>query len=483
MKRIDPPLQKRAQECGQAPALITENRTVSYFEYRQLANIAAANLVRNGIRPGDRVGILSKNSVDFILLLMGAFQAGAVACPVSPRFPERTVDALLAKAGCACLIVDPHAPRRGPFSCPTLPLPSFSSTPEGPGGAAEPGEVDLAQDATIIFTSGSSAEPKAVLHTYGNHYYSALGSNRNIALGAGDRWLLSLPLYHVGGMAILFRCLLSGAAVVVPEENHEPTEAIGRFRATHVSLVATQLKRLLDAAGSTGRPGVVRHVLLGGSAIPRKLIVRAMQMGLNLYTSYGSTEMASQTTTTAAGDSAEKLFTSGRVLPYREVKISEENEILVRGKTRFKGYVRKSALELPFDQDGWFATSDLGEIGAEGYLRVRGRRDNMFISGGENIQPEEIEAELGRMDGVGEVLVVSAADDDFGRRPVAFVRLKNGREPDAAQMVSFLERTLPRFKIPVRFYGWPESSDSGRLKPDRRRFERLAQTLGTAESD
>jgi o-succinylbenzoate---CoA ligase len=312
--------------------------------------------------------------------------------------------------------------------------------------------------------------PKAAIHTFGNHYYSALGSNANIALRPGDRWLHSLPLYHVGGLSILFRCLLAGATIALPQPGNPLSEAIASFGATHVSLVSTQLSRLLREGTDLGG---LKAVLLGGGPIPPPLVDEALARGLPVHTSYGLTEMASQVTTTPPGASLEELRTAGRVLPNREVSISEGEEILVRGATLFAGYVEAEELDRPLDEGGWFHTRDLGTLDENGYLRVRGRIDNLFVSGGENVQPEEIEEALCRLEGVREAVVVPVPDEEFGARPVAFVRMSAGEPGDLARKV---EPDLPRFKIPISFHLWPEEARRG-MKAERANLGELARRL------
>ncbi len=199
-----------------------------------------------------------------------------------------------------------------------------------------------------------------------------------------------------------------------------------------------------------------------------------MGRGLPIHTSYGLTEMASQVTATPPGASREELRTSGRPLPHREISISEEGEVLVRGETLFTGYVKGDIIDRPLDVDGWFHTGDLGGLDADGFLRVRGRKDNLFISGGENIQPEEIEAALCRLDGIEDAVVVPVPDMEFGFRPVAFVRTTGG-SVETEDLARALEPTLPRFKIPVAFYGWPEGV--GGMKLDRASFRESARQV------
>lgn len=340
----------------------------------------------------------------------------------------------------------------------------------GPAADGEPPPIPHDRPATVVFTSGSAGEPKAALHTFGNHYYSARGSNENIALASGDRWLLPLPLYHVGGLGVLFRCLLAGAAVVLPDPGSPVGREISHHAATHASLVSTQLLRLLQ---EERLPESLGAVLLGGSAMPPSLLDEAVRRGLPVHTSYGLTEMASQVTTTPPGSPQRALHTSGKVLPHREVSVSGDGEVLVRGETLFAGYVEGEELRRPLDSGGWLRTGDLGELDGEGYLTVRGRRGNMFVSGGENVQPEEVESALLRLPGVQAAVVVPVPDEVFGARPVAFVRA-GGESPE--HLAEALETVLPRFKIPVRFHPWPGDVPEG-MKVDRGSFAGLARRL------
>ena len=403
------------------------------------------------------------NGVDLIVLLFACLRSGLAVVPLSPRLPDAELQRRVRS------------------------LRTAASTGAGPISDAiqlasgEPVIVDTAiptsakEDAvtagiwTILFTSGSSGAARAAALTYSNHFHSAAGSATNIPLEAGDRWMLSLPLSHVGGVAILIRCFLAGATVVLPES---PGTVHGELRTgavTHVSLVSTQLKRFL-AQGVSEAPGIpgLKAILLGGSAMPVTLVRHAIERGLPVHVSYGSTEMASQIATTGRGDSPATITsTSGRVLPGREVRIAKHSEILVRGATRFLGYVTPAGLEKPFDKDGWFRTGDLGHFDSAERLVIEGRRDNMFVSGGENIQPEAIERALLAVSGVTEAVVVPVPDPEWGFRPGAFL----GGEWDAETVVSSLREVLPGFMVPERFQELPASQG---LKPDRKALAALA---------
>jgi O-succinylbenzoic acid--CoA ligase len=293
------------------------------------------------------------------------------------------------------------------------------------------------------------------LHTLGNHIANALGANECVALGPGDRWLLTLPLYHVGGLGILFRCFLGGGAVVIPSPSENLLQGIEKYKITHVSLVATQFYRLLKLPRVHTVLRRLKAILVGGGPIAPALIQKSLQLKLPIFTTYGLTEMASQVATTTAADLRKGHLTGGKVLKFRRVKISKTGEILVRGKTLFQGYIQGRKVIRPLQKGGWFATGDLGEITADGRLKVLGRKDNMFISGGENIYPEEIERHLLAVPGVEEAVVVPCADDEFGQRPAAFIRMNPARRLNAKIFNAILSQRLAKFKIPLRYYSWP----------------------------
>lgn len=457
-------------------ALLTHHSVVSYRQYLNLIHATASNLTALSIKKGDRIAIVNGNSPEFVVLLLAILRMGAIAAPVNPRFPVSQIKRLLENINCSIVIgAAEFIEKKG--------LEKFARYQIGEIVAGSvlnaeyPAENIVTatdRDATIVFTSGSSAAPKAVLHTIGNHYYSALGSNLNIPFGKGDVWLLSLPLFHAGGLAIIFRAIVGGGAVALPQKDEPLPEALLKYQPTHISLVATQLYRLLRDEQAVRQLSRMKAVLLGGSAIPENLINKAMERGISLFTSYGSTEMASQISTTSPGDSLKHLLTAGKILKYREVKIAEDGEILVKGKTLCRGYVDGDRLEEIRNVEGWFATRDLGEFTDKGYLIVTGRKDNMFISGGENIQPEEIEKALCKMENVMQALVVPVINTEYGERPVAFVRTGTGHFPDESVFKKFLIKHIAGFKIPDRFFPWPLISKRTGIKPDRNYLRKMA---------
>jgi O-succinylbenzoic acid--CoA ligase len=448
------------------------------WTYGQLdAALAAtqARLQTQGVEPGARVALHLDRGSRAVLLLWALWRGGAVAVPLSTRLPPREVGRQAQQVGAVVLITDASdVGAVAPDELAVRPPDELVET-GGERGAEAPFPRAHPPDrpATIVFTSGSTGAPKAALHTWENHLYSAKGANANLPLRPGDRWLLSLPLYHVGGLAVLVRCALAGAAVAVPDSASALDEALRTAEPTHVSLVATQFRRLLDAVD--GPPSsTLRAVLLGGGPIPDDLLRRGHERGWPLLTTYGCTEMASQVTTTAPGAPLDELRTAGRRLPHRRLRV-EEGQILVAGPPLFRGYVTDEGLHDPRTGEGWYPTGDRGRIDASGRLHVLGRMDRMFVSGGENVQPEEVETALECFDEIERAVVVAVPDDEYGHRPVAYLQATSPLRPAALR--DALGDSLPAFKIPDVFRSLPEEATGEGRNVDREYLRNQARML------
>ena len=216
--------------------------------------------------------------------------------------------------------------------------------------------------------------------------------------------------------------------------------------------------------------------MLGGSAIPPVLINRALELSLPIYISYGSTEMSSQITTTPATVPPTHRYSAGCPLPYRQITIAENGEILVKGETLFKGYWQNGTVTRPKIGDGWFPTGDLGRLENGQWLYVLGRRDNMFISGGENIHPETIESALIQLPNIRQAMVVPYPDREFGQVPVAF--LDAHPFPIAENLKAALRQRLAGYQIPKHFLQWPNHlPQDGQIKLKRDFFSTLAMKI------
>ncbi len=460
------------------PFLISRDSVLTYRLFHKNVNRLAGKFKEIGIKEGDIVAYFNKNSYMFPIVFFALGKIGATLLPINIRFPALQVIELLDELEVEHIIVsnlyidesferlkkiiledmiDIHATYHDEDETPFLL------------------EEHLNQDASIIFTSGSTGKPKAALHSYANHYYSAMGSNENIKLKKNNRWLAILPTYHVGGISVFFRVYLAGATIVIPDTNLSIIENISRNKVSHVSMVSTQIYRMLDDDDAIEALKKLKAILLGGSAMPAGLVTKCHNLGLNIHVSYGSTEMSSQISTTNPNADLTELLTSGKVLKHRKLKISDEGEILVKGKTLFKGYLQKGKIFSRQDMDAWYHTGDLGKLDKNGMLTVYGRQDNMFISGGENIQPEEIEKELCKIDNIIDAVVVGIEDREFGMRPVAFVKTENNEEINHEEINKELSKSIARYKIPVKYHKFPENMSEISLKVDRQYFRGIAE--------
>ncbi len=450
------------------PAIIDGDTTLTYADLAVAIEHSAAHLREHGIVPDERVGVLLPPTWRTLVLILALLRHRAVVALLNTALPPTAIEAQLQQINSTKLITTTDVQLQQ-VEVLQSPIFNFQFAVQPSAFSLQPLAFDT--PATIIFTSGSVGRPKAVLHTWGNHYFNALGSAANIPYGSGDRWLLSLPLFHVSGLSILVRTIVGGATVVIPAQRPDLATTITEYGITHVSLVSTQLIRLLNDERGRNALRQLKAIVLGGSAMPRATLAEAYALDLPIHISYGLTEMGSQVATTPREVPTNKRYTSGRVLPYRELKIDNDGQICVRGETRFAGYVEGTQLRQPFDAGGWYATGDLGQIDGDGYLHVQGRKDNMFISGGENIQPEEIEAVLLQLPGIEQAMVVPVPDAEFGVRPAAFVKAQNVSEE---QIVAFLQQRLPRFKIPRAFFPWPDQLAVQGIKVSRKQMQQLA---------
>ena len=416
-------------------ALRDGNNVWTWSEVLTQINRYANGLLLQGVKRDDVVVGIGKNSIELIWLQLATLRIGAHFSVINPKTPTTQLHQLVTN------IAAKHI--------------WFGEGQETISGTwhhlqlinAEYGVIATMWQptrlATLTFTSGSTGLPKTVAHSASNHLHSAAGLLSWMAFDSSDSWLLSLPLFHISGLAIVWRWLLSGATLVMPTEEGLLSDLSG---VTHASLVPTQLQRILASGNASSL--ALKRVLLGGSVIPTKLTDEAKENGIECWLGYGMTEMSS----TVTAKLADGLSGVGHVLPYRELRI-EKGEVLVRGESLALGYYRSSGVMSMTNDDGWYFSGDLGHVeGAE--LHIQGRADNMFISGGENIHPEKIEQALLTHPDIEHVIVIDIADEEFGQRPVAVVN--STKSIDFSTFPDFLKGKLSSFEHPVRYEKMPE---------------------------
>jgi O-succinylbenzoic acid--CoA ligase len=322
--------------------------------------------------------------------------------------------------------------------------------------------LDLPVDdgvALVIATSGSTGEPKGAQLGHAALEASARATHARIGLEQGDHWLSCLPWQHIGGLQVMLRARLLGIPLTVHERFD--VDAVAVSPATLVSLVPTQLLRMLDAAVDVRR---FRAILLGGAAASPALLERAREAGAAVVTTYGMSE-------TSGG-----CVYDGRPLDGVEVAIADDGRIQVRGPVVMTGYrLRPDLTGEVLSADGWLTTGDLGEIGPDGRLAVKGRADDVIVSGGENVVASEVAAVLGGHPDVVEVVVTGVPDEQWGQRVVAVLVARGERAPSLAELREFCAGRLPQAATPRGLVVVDELPRLLSGKPDRLAVLRLAQ--------
>ena len=413
-------LPRAAERRPDATALVVGGRTLSYAALLDDADAAARRLHARGARAGDRVGIALPPGLAFAVALHGCLRLGAVAVPVDLRLggEERAARS----ATCAVTVDSPLDGREA----------------DAPLAATH----DLDAVAAVIHTSGTTGTGRAIELTYGNWLWSALGSAVALGLDPAERWLSALPLAHVGGLSILLRSAIYGTTAVVHPAFDLDAVLDELRRSTLVSLVPTQLSRLLDAG--LREPPRLRAVLLGGGPIPPVLLERSARAGVTVVSTYGLTEACSQVTT------------GGFALFCTRVALSAAGEILVGGPTVAPG---------ARGDDGLLHSGDLGSLDADGTLRITGRAADTIVTGGENVAPAEVEAVLEAHAAVSEAAVHARPDDEWGEAVVATVVLAPGAAATADELRAHVRERLAAFKVPkdVGFATTLPRTPSGKL--------------------
>jgi O-succinylbenzoic acid--CoA ligase len=416
---LDDWLTRRASTHAELPALITPAGSTTYAELADGAARTARRLAALGAWEGERVATTLPPGLAFAELLHALPLLGASLVPLNTRLtdPERRWQ--LEQSGARLCVEEPLAGEEA-----DVPL---------------RGEIDPDSEHSVIYTSGTTGRPSAVSLTHRNHTASALASAWNLGVHPDDRWLCVLPLFHVGGLAILLRSAIYGTAAVVHEgfDADAVAGAFARGEITVASLVPTMLRRLVDA-GLESAPAL-RAVLLGGGPVPRDLLEWSAEHGLPVLQTYGMTQTSSQIATLTAVEAVQRTGSAGRPLLGVELSISGEGEILVRGPM-----VSPGALD---PGDGWLHTGDRGRLDDEGYLWVEGRLKDVIVTGGENVACAEVERVLEEHPAVVEAAVAGTPDREWGELVTAYLVLDGG-QLDEAELMAHCRERLAGYKVP-----------------------------------
>ncbi|MDP6979751.1 MAG: o-succinylbenzoate--CoA ligase [Myxococcota bacterium] len=471
----EPWIVARAARTPEAPALVLG---AERFDYRALAlrvERVARVLAGCGVERGAIVAVQLPNGMPMLELVHASFVLDFTLQLVNTRLTPNEVEYQLRDSGAGFfvhLVDDADAASVGldgnvvrlhvndaasgsSISCPEVAAPSG-----GQSEAVTVAKIAFTTPRFILYTSGTSGQPKGVALDAENLFASATGQAALLGADASDRWLLCLPIFHVGGLSILLRSVLAGSCVVLHEQ-FDPARVARDLAAetiSGISLVANMLARVLDEMKGEHAASSLGCVLLGGGATPQPLLDAAREAGFPIAPTYGLTEAASQVATRPPGEGEGRGLT---LLPGTRVKVVDEDgfdlargatgEICIHGPTVATAYWQKPDASAEAFRDGWLHTGDVGALDPDGRLRVFDRRSDLIISGGENIYPAEIEAVLLAHPDVSEAGVTGIADATYGARPAAWIVPREGASPRADELRAFCRDRLAVYKCPVAF--------------------------------
>ncbi len=449
---------------AELPAIFEQGRVLSFGDLAKLVEQRMAELAACGVGPGSRVALRATCEVGTVVTFFALLELGAALVPIHPRLTEPEEQFILEDA------------------CPDVRLSGRDierlKTNQGPVASTDTDKI-----AAIVYTSGTTGRPKGAVLSRSSFVASARASEANLGWTSNDRWLVCMPLAHVGGLSILTRCF-SARKPIILEPRFEPEgvlRAIRREHATQMSVVPTMLDALIDA-DHEGDLRRLRFVLVGGAPASPLLLERAANRGLLAITTYGLTEGCSQVTCQPLRAPGTTEPGSGTVLPGIEVRITREqgglattNEvgfIEIRGAILMRGYWSgpEKPLTIAPSEDGWFVTGDLGALDETGRLFVFARRTDLIVTGGENVYPAEVEQAFEQCQGVTGTVVFGVPDERWGQ-VVAIAMVVSGNDSSeeaiALAAIADVSNRLGSHKRPRRFVIVPSFERNATGKVDR----------------
>jgi o-succinylbenzoate---CoA ligase len=493
-------LAQRAVENAESIALIYKAQKWTYAELNQEASEMAARLAAMGVKRGDHVAVLMPNRPEYVMLIYAVARLGAVLVPLNTRLTAQELRYQLEQSDAGLMVCSSETETKavelldamwrtvsvdesGDVRTTSLRTLEPASAESYQGVPLMPGQVQA-----IVFTSGTTGQPKGAMITFANHFHSALGTLYRLEPAAMHRWLLCMPLYHVGGLSIVLRCCLFGTTVVLHDGFNVAavSEAIDRDTITIVSLVPTMLHRLIEHRGDRALPETLRCVLLGGAAAGKRLIDQCIERNIPIALTYGLTEACSQVATASPVEVRRKPGTVGKPLTNVAVRIvdaeghvmprGEIGEITVAGMTLMRCYYNQPDATDQVLKGNWLHTGDLGYIDKDDDLWIVQRRSDLIVSGGENVYPAEVEAVLEAHPGVKSACVVGIDDAEWGHRVAALIVPMHGTLSED-DILAHCRAQLAGYKVPrvIQFCDALPCTASGKVQ--RREAARLVKEM------
>jgi O-succinylbenzoic acid--CoA ligase len=451
----------KTQELN-STAIQTLSSKLTYDQLQTNVLKAAQSLLNLKIKEDDNVAIIGYNDIDFIKLVLALWQIKAVPVLINPNLSATELEQQISSSNCKNVLVGKNAdssPTNLDLNIINYPLKQVKDK----SNEEFADSLDPAATAIIIFTAGTTGSAKGVELSFNSLKQSAKNGDQIINHNKNDRWLASLPFYHIGGFSIITRALLHNTSIIIPKslDTSSLKDAFKKYKPNYCSLVPTQLKRLLEAGVKPNKE--LKNVLVGGGVIDQKLISNAIEKDWHLTIAYGSTETASFITALTEDEIHFKPGSVGKTVKPNKVIIVNENRhqldigevgfVTISSTSLMKGYYNNPEDTGTKLENGFYYSDDVGYLDDEGYLYLEARKDDMIITGGENVYPFEIENRIIEHPDIYDVGVFPLGDDEWGEIVCAAIVLNENRsEMSLAELTEFLEESLAPYKIPKNLF-------------------------------
>jgi fatty-acyl-CoA synthase len=454
---------RRARTTPERTALVHGARRMTYAELDDRVRALAAGLAGLGVGRGDRVAHLGPNHPAFVETLFATTALGAVFVPLNSRLAPTEHAFALADTEARVLVHAPGVdvrkaslPTSGVSNDSFLTLVVGGTYDELIAGTAErrePVDVDPDDTAVLLYTSGTTGRPKAARLSHANLTWNALNVLVDVDLARDEVCLLSAPLFHAAALGMTCLPVLLKGGTLVLEEAFDVERTLDLVPAEGVTVmfgVPTMFAALARSPRFADTDlSSVRYLLCGGAPVPPSLLETYAARGLVFLQGYGMTEAAPGVLLLDREHAREKTGTAGRPHFFTDVRLSGAGEVLVRGPNVVDGYWRRpEETEAAFDDEGWFRSGDVATVDDEGFHRIVDRVKDLYISGGENVSPAEVEGVLTGHPDVVDAAVIGVPDERWGETGHAWVVLAEGATATPADVVAFLDGRLARFKHP-----------------------------------
>jgi fatty-acyl-CoA synthase len=452
----------RARATPDRVAIDYEGRLVTYRELDEGSDAFAASFAEAGLARGDRVATLTGNSPEHVQVFYACAKLGLILLPLSWRLSPAELAYQLDDAEPALVLVEDEyadlaAATGRPFERFTFPQ---------AGSSYRYGTVTDEDGLLLIYTSGTTGKPKGALLTHANCFWTNLGFDLATGVNQDDVVLQVLPQFHVGGWNVQSLLAWWKGATVVLEREFDPARALRLIEQKRVTTLmgvpATYLFMAQQPGFADADLSSLRRAVVGGAPMPEALLETWAARGAAVVEGYGLTE------------AAPNVLYAGKPYPFVDVRLAADGELLVRGPNVFPGYWRNpEATAAAFTDDGWLRTGDIADCD-QGFYTIRGRLKEMYISGGENVYPAEVEAVLHEHPHVADAAVIGIPDERWGEVGAAFV-VSDGLSED--ELREWCRRRLARFKVPksFRFIDEIPRNGMGKVRKDELRETAVAR--------